>query len=107
MNLMDQMTRGNADVVATNGTIHEWIIANRLNPEATQCLLQCDPEVQLKVILKGSCDPRKVRDQVAVIKKRIQDISRGVATGIYCREVEEFINSHNFDEKAKDVLRTA
>jgi len=104
---MDMVTRHNPDMTASSNNIHDWIIANRLNPEATQCLLNCDPDIQQKVIMRGSCDPRKVRDQVAVIKKRIQDISRGVATGIYCREVEDFIAAHGFDEKAKDVLRTA
>lgn len=90
-----------------SSTIHSFIVANQLNPEATQCLLRCTPEVQEKVVSKGPCHPSKVRDQVAVIKKRIQHANSGVAIGIYAREVESFIAAHNFDEKAKDILRTA
>jgi len=90
-----------------NSEVHTFIIANQLNPEATNCLLRCSVDVQVKVVQKGPCHPSKVRDQVAVIKKRIQHAPSGVAIGIYAREVESYIAAHNFDEKAKDILRTA
>ena len=95
--------------VADEGNaVTQFIIANQLVPEAASCLLRCNPEIQEKVVGRGPCDPTKVRDQVAVIKKRIQHAnSGGVASGIHCREVEAFIASRTFDERAKDVLRTA
>lgn len=90
-----------------NLELRNFIMTNQLNPMATDCLLRCSPEVQVKVMSRGPCDPKKVRDQVAVIKKRIQLAQIGRATGICGQEVENFISQHPFDEKAKDVFRAS
>lgn len=88
-------------------TVAEFIHQNGLNQEAADSLRYQTEDIQNKVMARGNC--ANVRDQVAVIKKRIQDAQRGVAVGIYSDEVEEFIRGHGacFDEKAKEVLRTS
>jgi len=94
-------------VVPDGSAVHDFIVVNQLNPMATDCLLRCTPDIQEKVMSRGPCDPKKVRDQVAVIKKRIQHAQLGRATGICGQEVEAYIANHNFDEKAKDLIRTS
>lgn len=91
-----------------NPKLRDFIITNQLNPMATDCLLRCTPEIQEKVMSRGPCDPSKVRDQVAVIKKRVQHAQIGRATGICGQEIENFIARHPMlDEKARDVIRTS
>lgn len=97
----------NIVIPAGNAALNDFIVVNQLNPMATDCLLRCTPDIQAKVMSRGPCDPKKVRDQVAVIKKRIQHAQLGRATGICGQEVEAYIANQNFDEKAKDLIRTS
>lgn len=101
-----RVTRGQGEG-ASEQLLNDFINANNLLPEAIRILKCCDPKIQARVITRGST--AGVRDQIAVLKKRIQEASAAYNlqkdTSIY-QEVEDFIILHTFDEKACHVLRT-
>jgi len=84
--------------------LETFIANNNVDEEAANLLRACDLEVQAKVMARGGC--AECRHPGGVIKKRIKD-AENVGSSVYSQEVEEFISTHNLDERAMEVLRTA